>query len=127
MTASGKMRIAIHEELNEPSRFGILCHELAHIHLGHLGSDKDHWWPSRSELNHRTVEIEAEATAFITASRFGLEGASARYVSRYLGNNPMPPSVSLDLVAKVAGRLEKMATENMKPRREKKGAGRTGQ
>jgi hypothetical protein len=101
----------------------VLCHELAHIHLGHLGSDKDHWWPSRSELNHRTIEIEAEATAFIVGLRFGLKGASARYVSRYLGDKPMPPSVSLDLVAKVAGRLERMTKEIMKPRREKKAGG----
>jgi hypothetical protein len=118
-----KMRIAIHDELDEASRFGVLCHELAHIHLGHLGSDKDHWWPSRSELNHRTIEIEAEATAFIVGLRFGLKGASARYVSRYLGDKPMTPSVSLDLVAKVAGRLERMTKEIMKPRREKKAGG----
>jgi hypothetical protein len=115
-----KMRIAIHDQLDGPSRFGVLCHELAHIYLGHLGSDKDHWWPSRGELNHRSLEIEAEATAFIVSSRFGLTGASARYVSRHLGNDPMPPSVSLDLVAKTAGRLEKMAKETLKPRREAK-------
>jgi hypothetical protein len=118
-----KMRIAIHNELNEPSRFGVLCHELAHIYLGHLGSDRDHWWPSRRELSHRSVEIEAEAVAFIVASRFGLKGASARYVSRYLGNDPMPSSVSLDLVAKTAGRLEKMAKETLKPRRERRSGG----
>jgi len=115
-----KMRIAIHEQLDEPSRFGVLCHELAHIYLGHLGNDKDRWWPSRRELSHRTIEVEAEAVAFIVASRFGLKGASARYVSRYLGNDPMPPSVSLDLVAKVAARLEKMTKETLKPRRERR-------
>lgn len=115
-----KMRIAIHDELDEPSRFGVLCHELAHIQLGHLGNAQDNWWPSRRELNHRTMEIEAEAVAFIVSTRFGLKGASASYVSRHLGNNPMPPSVSLDLVAKVAGRLEKMAKEMLPPRREKK-------
>jgi hypothetical protein len=113
-----KMRIAIHDELDEPSKFGVLCHELAHIYLGHLGSDKDHWWPSRSELSHHTVEIEAEATAFIVASRFGLDGGSARYVSRHLGNDPVPSSVSLDLVAKTASRLEKMAKEKLKVRRD---------
>jgi len=115
-----KMRIAIHDQLDEPSRFGVLCHELGHIYLGHLGSDKDHWWPSRKELNHRTVEIEAEATAFIVSSRFGLKGASARYVSRHLGNDPMPKTVSLDLVAKTAGRLEKMAKETLGVRRERR-------
>lgn len=118
-----KMRIAIHDKLDEPSKFGVLCHELAHIYLGHLGSDKDHWWPSRRELSHRTVEIEAEATAFIVASRFGLEGASARYVSRHLGNDPVPSSVSLDLVAKTASRLEKMAKERLKARRDRRPSG----
>jgi hypothetical protein len=118
-----KMRIAVHDALDEPSRLGILCHELAHIYLGHLGGDKDRWWPSRTELSHRTVEIEAEATAFIVTSRFGLQGASGRYVSRYLGNNPMPASVSLDLVAKVAGRLEKMAKETLAARRERRAGG----
>ena len=115
-----KMRIAIHDEFDEPSRFGVLCHELAHIHLGHLGSDRDHWWPSRSELNHRTVEIEAEATAFIVALRFGLKGASARYVSRHLGDQPMPPSVSLDLIAKVGAKIEKMTHVTMKARPERR-------
>jgi hypothetical protein len=27
--------------------YGTLCHELAHIYLGHSGTDRDHWWPSR--------------------------------------------------------------------------------
>jgi hypothetical protein len=30
--------------LGEPSKYGTLCHELAHIYLGHLGADRDHWW-----------------------------------------------------------------------------------
>jgi len=46
-----KMRIVIHNELDQPSRSGVLCHELAHIYLGHLGSDKDRWWAGRSELD----------------------------------------------------------------------------
>jgi hypothetical protein len=117
---SSKMRIAVHEELDQPSRFGTLCHELAHIHLGHLGSDKDRWWPSRIDLNHRTMEIEAEAAAFIVTSRLGLQGASAQYVSRHLGSGPMPASVSLDLVAKVAGQLEQMAREALGVRRERR-------
>jgi hypothetical protein len=112
----GKMRIAIHDGLDGPSRFGVLCHELAHIYLGHLGSDKDHWWPSRRELTHRTVEIEAESVAFVVTSRHGLTGASASYVSGHLGDKPIPQSVSLDLVAKVAGRIERMITEKMTAR-----------
>ena len=114
-----KMRIVIHEGLDSSSRFGVLCHELAHIFLGHLGTDGDHWWPSRTDLHARAVEIEAEATAFIVTSRFGLAGSSAAYVSRYLGRGPLPASVSLDQIAKVAGRIEQMAVRPLSLRTQK--------
>jgi hypothetical protein len=114
-----KMRICIHAELDEPSCYGTLCHELAHIYLGHLGPDREHWWPSRTDLDLRTIEIEAEATAFIVTTHLGLEGASSAYVSRYLGNKTLPASVSLDQVAKVAGRIEQMASRTLQPRKEK--------
>jgi hypothetical protein len=104
-----KMRIAIHSELDEPSKYGTLCHELAHIYLGHLGTDRDHWWPSRTDLDGRALEIEAESTAFIVTSRLGLVGSSTAYVSSYLDGRPLPSSVSLDQVAKVASRIGQMS------------------
>lgn len=72
-----KMRIAIHDGLDGPSQFGVLCHELAHVLLGHLGTDWDQWWPGRMNLNRQTVEIEAEAVAHIVTSHLGLKGSSA--------------------------------------------------
>lgn len=114
-----KMRVVIHDRLDDPSRFGILSHELAHILLGHLGSDWDHWWPARANLSAKTMEVEAEAVAFIVTQRFGLEGSSAEYVSRHLNGGEIPEGVSLDLIAKTAGLLERMARETMpapKPR-----------
>lgn len=113
-----KMRIVIHAELDEPSQYGVLCHELAHVYLGHLGTDDDHWWPSRTDLDGRALEIEAEATAFIVTTRCGLTGSSAAYVSRYLDARPLPPSVSLDHVAKVASRIEQMANRKLRPQEE---------
>jgi hypothetical protein len=112
-----KMRIALHEELDNPSRFGVLCHELAHIYLGHLGTDKDYWWPSRKNLDHRTVEIEAEAVAFLVTTRLGLRGASAAYVSKFVAHGDIPKSVSLDLIAKVTSRIEDMARHRLETRR----------
>ena len=112
-----KMRVAIHDGLDEPSRFGVLCHELAHILLGHLGSDDDHWWPSRTELSHATKEFEAEAVAYIVTDRIGLEGSSAQYLARFTDRNSAPPAaVSIDMIAKVAGRIERMATETLPER-----------
>ena len=112
-----KMRIAIHDNLNRPSRYGVVCHELAHIYLGHLGTDQDFWWPSRMNLTHKTVEIEAEAVAFLVTSRLSLQGGSASYISRFLTEGNIPDSVSLDLIAKTAGRIEEMARRNLEVRR----------
>jgi hypothetical protein len=113
------MRIAIHAELDEPSRFGVLCHELAHIHLGHLGTDSDYWWPSRRDLRHAAVEVEAESVAHVVSSRLGLEGASSVYVSNYIQGSQLPGGVSLDLIAKVAGQIEEMAHRILLPRKKK--------
>ena len=111
-----KRRIAIHDALDGPSRFGVLCHELAHIYLGHLGSDADHWWPSRSNLTRNAVELEAESVAFLVTLRLGLQGSSSAYVSRHMPDGNVPEGVSMDLISKVAGRIEQMATKSM-PRR----------
>jgi hypothetical protein len=121
--ADWKRRIAIHDELDEPSRFGVLCHELAHIYLGHLGSDSDHWWPSPSNLPRNAVELEAEAVAFLVTLRFGLQGSSSVYVSRYMPKGDVPEGVAMDLISKVAGRIEQMAKERL-PRRVRRDGGR---
>jgi hypothetical protein len=126
-TGESKMRIAIHSSLDEPSQYGTLCHELAHIYLGHLGTDRDHWWPSRTDLHRRAIEIEAESTAFIVTSRLGLAGSSAAYVSRYLDGRPLPTSVSLDQVAKVASRIEQMSSGTLRPRERRGGRRDTSQ
>jgi len=112
-----KMRIAIHNDLDLPSRLGVVCHELAHIYLGHLGSDKDHWWPSRRDLGRSASEIEAESVAFIVSTRLGLQGTSPEYVSRHIGTESIPSAVSLDLIAKVAHRVEEMTQRRLNARR----------
>jgi hypothetical protein len=112
-----KMRIAIHDGLDGPSRFGVLCHEPAHILLGHLGTDWDQWWPGRLNLSRQTVEIEAESVAHIVTNHLGLKGSSAAYVSRHLRSGEVPSSVSVDYIAKVAGHIEQMATGKLQPRR----------
>ena len=118
-----KMRIVIHDVLDEPSRFGVLCHELAHILLGHLGGDKDLWWPSRLNLDHHSMEIEAESTAYIAIQQLELTGSSAAYISCYLKEGErLPEGVSLDNIAKVSGKIGQMAKGKLpgpKPKRER--------
>ena len=107
--AKEKMRISIHKELNEPSRFGVLCHELAHIFLGHLGTDNDAWWPSRQNLTLASIEIEAEAVAYLVTKRLGLRGSSDAYLSTYLRGGHIPAGISLDYIAKIAAKIEDMS------------------
>ena len=75
-----KMRIVIHDKLDDRSRYSVICHELAHIYLGHLGTDKDNWWPCRINLTHSTVEIEAEAVSYIVTLRVGLKSPSDSFL-----------------------------------------------
>ena len=44
--------------------------------------------------------------AFVATMHAGQTGSSAAYVSRYLPEGQIPPSISLNLIAKVAGRIE---------------------
>lgn len=111
-----KRRVVIHAGLSEPSRFGVLCHELAHILLGHLGNDPDRWWPTRFALDRPSIEVEAEATAWIATSRLGLTGTSAQYISRYLPRGKVPEGISPDHIARVAGKLIELATGRLTAR-----------
>jgi hypothetical protein len=114
-----KMRVVIHEELDPPSRFGVLCHELAHVLLGHLGTDEDFWWPSRVGLPRRAIEVEAETVAYIVTNRMKLSGTSAAYLSGLLTDGAVPPEISLDLITKTAVKIERMAKESMNAPRSK--------
>ncbi len=120
-----KMRVVVHDALNEPSRFGVLCHELAHILLGHLGGDADGWWPPRLNLDRDTVEIEAEAVAHIVTQRSGLAGRSEGYLALHKHTGKIPATVSLDAIAKVAGLVERMSRERLRPPRRRVAGRRT--
>ena len=121
-----KFRVVIHSKLEEKSRFGVLCHEMAHVFLGHLGNDGDRWWPSRSHLGRSAIEIEAETTAYMVTRRLGLDGTSAEYISQHLQRHgKVPKGVSFDTVVKVAGKIERMALGLVRrPRRARRGGGR---
>ena len=108
------MRIVIHNELDGSSQLSVICHELAHILLGHLGSDENKKWPSRKGLPHSTMEIEAEAVAHIVTSRIGLKGSSAAYLSSYIDENELlPESVSLHHISRVSGKIDAMITKGL--------------
>lgn len=113
-----KMRIGIQDELKDGAAYAVLCHELAHVYLGHVGTDKDRSWPYRLNLSHAVMEIEAEAVAHIICRRAGLTTHSAEYLSSFVGENEELESVSFDLVSRVASRLETMGKRLITPKDE---------
>jgi hypothetical protein len=111
-------RICLRTELDDASAYGALCHELAHIFLGHVGANKKCNWPYRTKVSHAVAEIEAEAVAYILCKRAGLKTRSDEYLSTFLADSSEFENVSIDLISRVAGRVEEMGRRSLKPRSE---------
>jgi hypothetical protein len=111
-----KMRVGLRADLDDAAAYAVLCHELAHIYLGHVGADRDGWWPFRMNLTEAVAEIEAESVAHIVCLRAGLRTRSAEYLSSFVEDNEDLDAISLDLISRVAGRLEDMARRLLPPR-----------
>jgi hypothetical protein len=112
-----KVRITLREDLDDAAAYAILCHELAHVFLGHVGACRNADWPYRAALSNPIAEIEAEATAHIVCRRAGLETRSAQYLANYFNGETDLESVSLDLISRVAGRIEEMGRKILPPRK----------
>lgn len=65
-------------------------------------------------------DIHQQITATEAESSPGMKEKVKKVVLRFLGSQQQPSSVSLDLIAKVAGRLERMATESLAARRQRR-------
>jgi hypothetical protein len=111
-----KMRIGLRADLEDAAAYAVLCHELAHIYLGHVGADRDGWWPFRMNVTEAVAEIEAESVAHIVCARAGLHTRSAEYLASFVEDSDDLDAVSLDLISRVAGRLEDMGKRLLPPR-----------
>ncbi len=67
-------------------------------------------------LGEERKSISGDRAVIVTAL-FGLAGGSADYISRHLKGGQPPKAISLDTIAKVSGRIERMARETL-PRRQ---------
>lgn len=118
--ASSKVEIHINEDLNEADSYATLCHEIAHIYLGHLGNDKDEWWPNRRKLEDRLCELEAESVAYLVCDRFGIKTKSDEYLASHINSEDDMKLISVESVIKTAGLIERMGTKKLPQRKEKK-------
>lgn len=98
MNFNDELSITLHPRHNESSikAYGVLCHEIAHILLGHLGKvtiyskyktiikelAKD-----RSGLSDNVCEVEAELVAWVVFNMFGLNKEDSEpYIATWLIN-----------------------------------------
>jgi hypothetical protein len=111
-----KMRIGLRADMDDSAAYAVLCHELAHVYLGHTGADRDGWWPFRMNLCEAVAEIEAESVAHIVCARAGLRTHAAEYLSSFVEDSEDLDAISLDLISRVAGRIEDMGRRLLPPR-----------
>jgi hypothetical protein len=111
-----KMRVALRASLDDAAAYAVLCPELAHVYLGHVGADRDGWWPFRMNVTEAVAEIEAESVAYIVCVRAGLRTRSAEYLSSFVEDGEDLDAISLDLISRVAARIEEMGRGLLHPR-----------
>jgi hypothetical protein len=82
-----KLRYQLAYNRNHPpeTRLVTIAHELAHLHLGHLGEDKARSIRDRRHRTHEQCELEAEMVAYLVAKRSGLTPLSESYLATYKG------------------------------------------
>lgn len=115
-----KATIELNEAYDLAARYATLCHEIAHIYLGHLGADlEDNLWGARLGLTRNQRELEAEAVTYTVCYRAGLTTKSAEYLAGYLGDGKELAGISVDMVMKTAGLVERMGRELIRPKRSK--------
>ena len=108
-------RITVNDRLEPIERFVTLAHELGHIFCGHLGAcsslsgrEEESGWPDRQSLGKDEKEVEAEAIAYLVASRAEIITGSAVYLKRHAQDAEMA-KINLDLIVRAAARIERLA------------------
>ena len=90
------------------TRFAKLALELGHIFCGHLGIDKNAWWPERHHLSATQEELEAESVAFLICRRKGPVGAAKTFLQPYRLTDLQLPVFSLNAILQAVNYIETM-------------------
>lgn len=99
-------QININRNHNNLVRFSTLTHELGHLFLGHLGSDKKLRIPKRPKLSKKQIELEAESVAYLVCKRNGVSPKSETYLSGYVDDDDNIEQFDLYQIMRAAGQVE---------------------
>ncbi len=100
--------VSINRNHNAPVKFSTLAHELGHLALSHLGSDKRLGIPVRPRLTDSELELEAESVAYLVCKRNGVDCKSAKYLSDFVKSDTSVRDLDIYQVMRAAGRVEAM-------------------
>ena len=100
---------------NHPSnvQFCTLCHELAHIYLGHFGLDKLSG-ADRSRFKEAQQEIEAESVAYLLCHRNDIQPKPQSYLHQFVNSDTTTENLDLYRIMKAAGQIESLLGLNSK-------------
>ena len=113
--AANRFIIRINSNHDAATKWATLVHELGHVYCGHCGLHDRGFWSDRRKLPgvHPKMqddirEFEAEAVAWIVASRAGIETNSAEYLAAKVA--PLDNErVDIDAVLHAANHIESLA------------------
>ncbi len=110
--------LLVNDSLSKEAKYATVVHELAHLYCGHLGIPDVKWkyWPDRARPETPCTGVRGGVHCLSGRARLDVEIPSGEYLADYFAMNPEVPDISVDLVVKVAGLIENMGRERMKPR-----------
>lgn len=118
--ANNELSIVLHPRYSKESleSYGVLCHEIAHILLGHIGpveilSKKENERrrvvaKDRESVPKNIQELEAELVAWIVFESLGIEKNSESYMASWMNDQDDIRGLSMSDVLRVAGKIQEM-------------------
>ncbi|MBU1179726.1 hypothetical protein KJ885_02180 [Patescibacteria group bacterium] len=115
-----ELSIVLHPRYSESSieAYGLLCHEIAHILLGHLGQvalppkkedeKRKEIVKYRQDIPKHIKELEAELVAWIVFNSLGIDKNSESYIAGWLNNQNDISGMSMSDILRVAGKIQDM-------------------
>jgi hypothetical protein len=120
-------RMHVNRNHAAPVQFTTVAHELAHLFLGHLGTDKKLNVPERPCPDHRQRELEAESVAYLVCARNGVTSASETYLKDYVDHNTTVEQLDVYQVMRAAGQVEALLAVTSHTRFDKPLRARSGE